>query len=248
MTQMSAQSNEIKHRALLEALKAEILGNKYAVNRAFPSEAQLSRKYKVSRTTVRKALDTLHHEGWILKIRGRGTFVTRQGASRKIGLIVPGVAYSEFFPPIVDGICRQAGAHGYTLLLGNATDLQPEKRAKQTLAFAHEFVAERVAGVVYQPVELVADAEKVNREVLSTFDAADIPVVIIDSDFTKTPCRSGYDVVGIDNVAASMAVAEHLLSLGLTKIHFQSRPLCSASVSDRRSGAVAAMSSAGLSA
>ncbi len=248
MRRMADQPNEIKHRALLEALKAEILGNKYAVNRAFPSEAQISRKYKVSRTTVRKALDALHHEGWIRSVQGRGTFVTRKGASRKIGLIVPGVAYSEFFPPIVDGICRLAGTHGYTLLLGNATDPQPEKRARQTLAFAHDFVAEHVAGVVYQPIELVADAEEANRAVLSIFDAADIPVVIIDSDFTKTPRRSGYDVVGIDNVAAGMAVAEHLLSLGLTKIHFQSRPLCSASVGDRRSGVVAALSSAGAAA
>lgn len=248
MRHMAEQPNEIKHRALLDALKAEILGNKYAVNRAFPSEAQISRKYKVSRTTVRKALDALHHEGWIRSVQGRGTFVTRKGASRKIGLIVPGVAYSEFFPPIVDGICRLAGTHGYTLLLGNATDPQPEKRARQTLAFAHDFVAEHVAGVVYQPIELVTDAEDANRAVLSIFDAADIPVVIIDSDFTKTPRRSGYDVVGIDNVAAGMAVAEHLLSLGLTKIHFQSRPLCSASVGDRRSVVVAALSSAGVAA
>ena len=86
---MAEQPNKIKHRAILDALKAEILGNKYAVNRAFPSEAQISRKYKVSRTTVRKALDALHHEGWIRSVQGRGTFVTRQGAARKIGLIVP---------------------------------------------------------------------------------------------------------------------------------------------------------------
>ena len=243
---MAEQPNEIKHRAILDALKTEILGNKYAVNRAFPSEAQISRKYKVSRTTVRKALDALRHEGWIRSVQGRGTFVTRQGAARKIGLIVPGVAYSEFFPPIVDGICRLASTHGYTILLGNATDLHPEKRARQTSAFAHDFVAERVAGVVYQPIELIPDAEEANREVLSIFTAADIPVVIIDSDFTKKPRRSGYDVVGIDNVAAGMAIAGHLLSLGLTKIHFQSRPLCSASVGDRRNGVVAALSSAGV--
>ena len=42
-----------------------------------------------------------------------------------------------------------------------------------------------------------------------------------------------------------MSVAEHLMSLGVTKIHFQSRPLCSASVSDRRSGVIAAMSTSG---
>ena len=77
---------ETKHRTLTDALKAEILSSKYSASRAIPSETQLSRKFKVSRTTVRKALDSLHHEGWIRSVRGRGTFVTRKGASRKIGL------------------------------------------------------------------------------------------------------------------------------------------------------------------
>ena len=236
---------EIKHRAVTDALKEEILSSKYSFSRAIPSEAQLSRKFSVSRTTVRKALDVLHHEGWIRSVQGRGTFVTRKGAARKIGLVVPGVSYSEFFPPIVDEISHLTRDNGYTLLLGNAVDMRPEARAQQTISFIRDFVAEGVAGVVYQPIEMVADAEKANRTALAALDAADIPVVIIDSDFTKSPRRSGYDVVGIDNVAAGMSVAEHLMSLGVTKIHFQSRPLCSASVNDRRSGVIAAMSSSG---
>ena len=238
--------SETKHRTLTDALKEEILSCKYSASRAIPSEAQLSRKFKVSRTTVRKALDALHHEGWIRSVQGRGTFVTRQGAARKIGLVVPGVSYSEFFPPIVDEISRLTRDSGYTLLLGNAVDQRPEARAQQTISFVHDFVADGVAGVVYQPIEMIADAERANRTALAILDAAEIPVVIIDSDFTKSPRRSGYDVVGIDNVAAGMAVAEHLMALGVRKIHFQSRPLCSASVSDRRSGVIAAMSSSGV--
>ena len=50
---------ETKHRTLTDALKAEMLSNKYVASRAIPSETQLSRKFKVSRTTVRKALDGL---------------------------------------------------------------------------------------------------------------------------------------------------------------------------------------------
>ena len=237
--------SETKHRTLTDALKAEILSSKYSASRAIPSETQLSRKFKVSRTTVRKALDALHHAGWIRSFRGRGTFVTRQGAARKIGLVVPGVSYSEFFPPIVDEISRLTRESGYTLLLGNAVDRHPEDRARQTISFVRDFVADGVAGVIYQPIEMIADAEKANRTALTILDAAEAPVVIIDSDFTKSPRRSGYDIVGIDNMAAGMSVAEHLMSLGVTKIHFQSRPLCSTSVNDRRSGVIAAMSSSG---
>lgn len=245
---MGGSMGETKHKTLNDALKAEILSGKYSARRAIPSETQLSRKFNVSRTTVRKALEALHHEGWIRSVRGRGTFVTRQGASRKIGLVVPGVSYSEFFPPIVDEISRLTRDSGYTLLLGNAVDGNPEERARQTVSFVREFVEEGVAGVVYQPIELIAGAEAANRAALSVLDGADVPVVIIDSDFTKSPRRSGYDVVGIDNVAAGMAVAEHLMSLGVSKIHFQSRPLCSASVSDRRCGVMVAMSAAGSAA
>jgi LacI family transcriptional regulator len=239
---------DVKHRVLADALKADILNGKYRMNRAFPSEAQVSRRFKVSRTTVRKAFDDLRGDGLIASIQGRGTFVTRRAASRKIGLVVPGVVYSEFFPSIVDEISRLASVNGYMLMLGNASDRRPELRMRQVMSFAEDCVEEGVSGVIYQPIELIENAEKANRNVLSVFAAADIPVVIIDCDFTKTPRRSGYDIVGIDNVAAGMAVAAHLLSRGVRKIHFQSRPRCSTSVRDRRNGVVAAMAPVGTAA
>lgn len=43
----------------------------------FPSEHALERRYRVSRTTVRLALDALVNEGYISRRRGRGTAVVR---------------------------------------------------------------------------------------------------------------------------------------------------------------------------
>jgi len=41
-----------------------------------PSEAELCRKYGVSRTVVRQALDELEDDGLVLKVKGKGAFVT----------------------------------------------------------------------------------------------------------------------------------------------------------------------------
>ena len=40
------------------------------------SESDLCRKYSVSRTVVRQALDELERDGLVLKVKGKGTFVT----------------------------------------------------------------------------------------------------------------------------------------------------------------------------
>lgn len=41
-----------------------------------PSEAELCQTYSVSRTVVRQALDELERDGLVVKVKGKGTFVT----------------------------------------------------------------------------------------------------------------------------------------------------------------------------
>lgn len=48
-----------------------------------PSELELARRYKVSRITMRKALDQLVQEGLITRRRGAGTFVNPKAAGRQ---------------------------------------------------------------------------------------------------------------------------------------------------------------------
>src|SRR6476661_2282294 len=40
-----------------------------------PSENEIIEKHKVSNTTARKALHELEKEGWVTRIKGKGTFV-----------------------------------------------------------------------------------------------------------------------------------------------------------------------------
>ena len=235
----------VKYRQVFETLKGSILGGKYPADRPMPSLRSLVRKHGFSTITIRRALDELERQGLIARHRGSGTFVSRSGSARKIGLIVPGVAYSEFFPPIVSEISRLAQECEYTLLFGDISSRSPAKRASMAKKLAREFAEQGVAGVLYQPLELVEDVQKVNRDVLAVFGRAQIPVVILDNDFLQVPERSEYDVVGIDNVAAGALAAEHLLSLGARKIHFQRRPRCSSSVNNRMRGVMSALTLVG---
>jgi len=53
-----------------------------------PSENELIESYKVSNTTARKALAELEQSGWANRVKGRGTFVTRQAVERNVDKIL----------------------------------------------------------------------------------------------------------------------------------------------------------------
>lgn len=225
-----------KHKQLMEKLRSDILVGKYRTAQAFPSVRALARRYELAVATVQRALEELVREGLLTSERGRGTRVTHQGAVRKIGVMVPGVAYSEFFMPIVSEISRLAQAQGYTLIFGNITATTAAARITQAKTFARELVKENVAGVICQPLEFVADAASTNAQVMQIFDAAQVPVVLIDYDIVPPPARSKYDLVSINNYAAGAQLAKHLLALGARKIDFVMRPKCSWSVHARCDG------------
>lgn len=49
-----------------------------------PSENEIIEKYQVSNTTARKALHELEKEGWVTRVKGKGTFVKDQTVVRAI--------------------------------------------------------------------------------------------------------------------------------------------------------------------
>ena len=60
---------------LKEAIKAAIKDGTYPDNEKIPTEIELSEHYKVSRITVRRAVEELCQENYLVKRQGKGTFV-----------------------------------------------------------------------------------------------------------------------------------------------------------------------------
>lgn len=66
---------QLKFEFLADDFIQQINEGKLEVNDKLPSENELCKKYKVSRTTVRNALSYLEKEGYIIKRQGKGSFV-----------------------------------------------------------------------------------------------------------------------------------------------------------------------------
>ena len=66
---------------LAEILKERIEAGRWPAGERFPSERELADEFAISRTVIRPALDLLESDGQLVRIKGRGTFVTPPKAS-----------------------------------------------------------------------------------------------------------------------------------------------------------------------
>ena len=231
------------HTEVFETLRREILAGKYDADRRLPSEMSLSRRFGVSRPTISRATLDLRREGLIVTRKGAASTITRfaQNATGALGLVVPGERYAEIFKPLNDKIERLAVRSGWDLIRGEILGISPKALAREALRLARRFANERVCGVFFQPLEFLRDFAKANEEVVRHFDDAGIAVVLLDYDIAPPPERSRYDVVGIDNVEAGLAVGRHLILSGASRIAFLHRPNAAPTVTNRMRGVASAV-------
>lgn len=232
-----------KYREIFEVLQQELCDGKYGVHNPFPSEAQLVRRFQVSRFTAVRAIINLEKNGLIVRHQGKGSFPTKfaKTAYGPIGLIMPGLAYGEIYAPICGEITRLCQRKGRTVLLGNTTAEVPKERAEAAKKLAVDFVQQHVAGVIMHPIEYLKDSAGVNRQIVSILAQANVPVVLLDYDIEPSPRRSEYDLVAIDNFAAGRRMGEHLVSVGVNRVLFVKRKNCASTVESRMLGLATAM-------
>ncbi|MBQ6339478.1 MAG: GntR family transcriptional regulator [Kiritimatiellae bacterium] len=237
-----------KYRDVLNVIRQEIFDGKFASAGKFPSEEQLMRRFGVSRNTVRSALAELKRTGVLETRNGSGTYLSA-AASRPVGtlgMIVPGMAMTEIFQQICGTFIRAARDAGYTTLCGGASSADPAIRTVQALRAAHDCAERRVAGVVFEPIELTENTAVTTTEVLSILRKARIPIVLIDRDVVVPPLRSAFDLVGIDNVRGGYRLAAYLIENGARRIHVLCRPNSAPTCRKRAQGANLALLDHGI--
>lgn len=72
------------YHTVKENLQEMIENGRYMPGQQLPTESELCEKFKVSRTTIRLALNQLKLEGYIYQIQGKGTFVSLPNVEQSV--------------------------------------------------------------------------------------------------------------------------------------------------------------------
>ncbi len=239
-----------KHQSIFDTLKQQIEADHYAHGKRLPSEAELAKRFGVSRPTASRALRDLQHLGLIERRAGSGSYLsprptaTSKSSKATFGLLVPGLGNTEILDPICNEITRFSQSLGATVLWGDT--VVSVTTAEDAIALCRQYIDLKVDGVFFAPIEAIAHREAVNKTICSMLAEASVAVVLLDRDILEFPKRSHYDLVGIDNFSAGFLLAEHLLQHGNRDFRFLARPNYPATTDLRLAGCREAISRAGL--
>ncbi|MBA1433960.1 GntR family transcriptional regulator [Bombilactobacillus bombi] len=194
-------------------LKQLITNGKLAANKKLPTEAQLIKKFGVSRYAIRKALEKLEDEKLIYRIQGSGMFVQDwnkkwiyNSNSKTIGLICTHIA-DYIFPKIISHIDSIIAPLGYSLLVTN-THNNPQKERARLI----NMLDSQVAGLIVEPSE--SARPNPNLDLYRIIKHNKIPILFLNA------CYPGLDFPVIQNTdeESEKELTKYLLDLGHQKI------------------------------
>ena len=123
-----AKNNRL-YTETLDTLKKEILTGKYPFQTGLPSEEVLGKDLHVSRTTLRKVLNTLKEGGFIDSRKGSGWFVCNKNINRYIPIIIPKDSQNFRMTEIFEGAHDYFANIGFSSLL-TLTEDNPKKETE----------------------------------------------------------------------------------------------------------------------
>ena len=235
-----------KYQQVYSALRQDIQSGRLGRGDRLPSEADLVRQFGASRITVGRAVRDLQVAGLVERRAGSGTYVKapQSAGAFSFGLLIPDLGETEIFEPICRGMMASPLAREHALLWGSL-DGSGHTKEEDAWRLCRQYIDRRVTGVFFAPLELTVSKDDVNLRVADAFDAARIPVVLLDRTVVPYPRRGHHDLVGIDNRRAGYVITEHLLQRGARRLAFVALPHAAATVDARAAGYREALHAAG---
>ncbi|MHB8962714.1 MAG: GntR family transcriptional regulator [Saccharofermentanales bacterium] len=226
------KQNKPLYKKIYDSLMAEIDGGKYKDGDRLPSEKEIADLYGVSSITSKKALELLADIGYIKRIPGRGSFISKETTSIQkakddhasikgmiIGLVL-GNFSDSYGSGIISGIENEAALSDCCLALRLSYGTQE----KEEIAI-DSLIAHGVGGLIVMPVHGENYNPKILQLVLDKF-----PVVLIDRHLRGL----SVPFVGTDNVGAANKATRYLFENGHKSICFMSPPPINTSAIEER--------------
>ncbi len=238
-----------KMQKIYDFFKKEIDEGRYTYGELFPTEARIAEQFNTSRPTIAKALNLLKKEGYVTRKAGYGTAVIKElnndsANEYRLGTIIPYLKDTEIFEPIFGEIANQANdknfslaidENNFSLMWGGNIFIEGQGQ-EYALQIARKYIDQHVNGVFFSPLEFSEQALDINRAICEQFNKANIPMVLLDRDFTSFPESSSHDLVSMNHIVAGYEVAMHLIELGCSEIIFLSTPNVANTIEQRYIG------------
>ncbi|MGY3724669.1 transcriptional regulator, GntR family [Granulicatella balaenopterae] len=193
---------EYLYEKIYQIVKDKINRNELTIGDMVPTELELSREFGVSRITSKRALQELEQDGYITRIRGKGSFVKERTTNpfvkrQEIVLVMPFNADHEFGQ--------------YARGISDVLDYSPYELA---IRISDKFTIEQLEqyqGLIYYPENVKNSLELVYQAQLNQ-----LPVVLLDKDLEMF----SYPAVTSDNQGGAYQLTKHLANRGCQKILF----------------------------
>jgi len=200
-----------------------------------PSEVEYSVRYKVSRTTVRKAVEELVAVGVVKKIPGKGLFVSDPSNIQNAGNLLFVIPYSEatgLFFNMLNSCIDHSNKCGFHYKIINHYDSVDRLNAFKKIDVSD------YSGVI---LSLLTDLND-DKELLDIIEEKNIPHVLLVS--TVAGHNSSYVVS--DDFRGGYLQGECLIKNGHTNILYITRFPCFSSVRNRKLGFIKALEDSGI--
>lgn len=208
---MEKETGKTKYYSLMEELKEEILSGRIRAGEKLPSENELSRKYGLSRHTVRKALSILENDGYVTAQHGRGTFCSermiQRHNSKNIAVVTTYIS-DYIFPRLIQGIDRVLAANGYSIILKNTGNSRSaEARVLQ------ELLNKPIDGLIIEPSKSQILCRHLN--LYQMLDQYEIPYIFLQGSY---PQMLNKPHILMDDCKGGYLVTKYLIDTGHQKI------------------------------
>lgn len=173
----------LKYKQLYQWLVTEIETGKYTAGQKLPSENMLCMKFQLSRQTVRNALDELEKNGYIERLKGKGSYVKYDyPASHPAHKKIIGVSLSfldnYIFPNVLIGIEETLQKADYGIFLGLG-----HNRSKNEADFLKKCLDENVSGIIMEGVKSTFPTP--NAEYYEEIRRQNIPVIFVNNYYSN---------------------------------------------------------------